>query len=192
MSFDNRTYQDDTFEKVDITESIDSKEFEYCTFKNCNLSNIAITSCKFIECNFTGCDISMSKLTESQFSNVEFRDCKILGVKFNFCNKFLFDVRFYNCILDYSTFPEMKIPKTPFLKCSLKGVDFAGAMLEQAKFNESDLTDTIFESTNLKGADFSSAHNYIIDPRSNLLKNAKFSRDGLSGLLTNLGIKIVD
>lgn len=115
-----------------------------------------------------------------------------MGIQFFRCNKFLFDVTFDSCILDYSSFAEMKIPKTPFRKCSLKGVDFSKATLEQAKFDESNLVETIFSSTNLKGVDFSTAHNYIIDPRDNFLKNAKFSRDGLWGLLTNLGIKIVE
>jgi uncharacterized protein YjbI with pentapeptide repeats len=86
----------------------------------------------------------------------------------------------------------MKIPQTNFTDCNLQSVDFSGAVLEKAKFINCNLENAIFESTNLKNVDFSSAYNFIIDTRLNQIKNAKFSRSNIDGLLINLGIKITD
>lgn len=193
MIFEKNIYEDQLFEKTDSSGlNIDSTEFEECIFKLCDFSKIKITSCKFIQCTFIDCDLSMADLTETQLSDVKFKNCKLMGIHFFRCNKFLFDVGFDTCILDYSSFAEMKIPKTSFSNSNLKGVDFNRTFLEQAHFDGADLNEAIFSGTNLKGADFSTARNYIIDPRDNFLKNAKFSRNGLWGLLTNIGIKIID
>jgi hypothetical protein len=42
----------------------------------------------------------------------------------------------------------------------------------------------------LEKADFRSAFNYTISPSLNRLKKAKFPREGLSGLLSDIGIEI--
>ncbi|MBL4794503.1 MAG: Flp pilus assembly complex ATPase component TadA, partial [Pseudomonadales bacterium] len=43
---------------------------------------------------------------------VQFLDCKLVGFNFNDCNDFLFSVDFENCNLSYSSFFELKLPKT--------------------------------------------------------------------------------
>ena len=48
-----------------------------------------------------------------------------------------------------------------------------------------------FSQTILKNADLSTSYNFIIDPDSNNIKNAKFSVHGLAGLLAKYDIKIV-
>jgi hypothetical protein len=40
----------------------------------------------------------------------------------------------------------------------------------------------------LSSANFVSSYNFTIDPEKNLLRKAKFSLDGLPGLLENYGI----
>ena len=50
---------------------------------------------------------------------------------------------------------------------------------------------TSFNRTNLEKADLSSATNFAIDPENTRIKNAKFSLDGLPGLLGRYQIKIV-
>jgi len=69
-------------------------------------------------------------------------------------------------------------------------VDFAETDLSMAIFKNSDLLNTSFMRTNLEKADFRSAFNYSIDPELNKIKKAKFSSDGLSGLLTKYHIEI--
>ena len=80
--------------------------------------------------------------------------------------------------------------KTNFIDCSIKEVDFAETDLSMAVFKNSDLFNTSFMRTNLEKADFRSAFNYSIDPELTKIKKAKFSSDGLSGLLTKYQIDI--
>jgi hypothetical protein len=50
--------------------------------------------------------------------------------------------------------------------------------------------DRYLKTPNLKKADLRTAYNYHIDPESNKLKKAKFSLQGLPGLLDKYGIDI--
>ena len=49
---------------------------------------------------------------------------------------------------------------------------------------------TIFSNTNLEKADFTSAYHFIIDPRTNRVKNARFSQNGLEGLIACFGVLV--
>lgn len=80
--------------------------------------------------------------------------------------------------------------KTKFEQCSLKGSDFTRADLSDAEFKRCDLAGTIFFGTNLKAADLTSSYSYIIHPDENNIKNARFSLDGLPGLLAKHNIII--
>jgi uncharacterized protein YjbI with pentapeptide repeats len=59
-----------------------------------------------------------------------------------------------------------------------------------ASFSECDLRNAIFENTILEKADFRSAINYTLDPEQNRIKGAKFSLQGLPGLLDRYKISI--
>ena len=80
--------------------------------------------------------------------------------------------------------------KTPFQRCSLKAVDFTEANLTEIKFIDCNLVDALFDRSVLEKADFTSAVNYRIDPNSNQIKKAKFSLEGLPGLLSAYQIEI--
>ena len=62
-------------------------------------------------------------------------------------------------------------------------VDFSLSDLNAAKFEDCDLFQATFFETNLTKADLSSSHNYSIDPENNQIQKARFSLDGLPGLL---------
>lgn len=123
-------------------------------------------------------------------NNISFIDCKILGVKFNLCHDFIFEVCFKNCTLDYSSFEKRKMQKTTFDNSSLKSVDFTNCNLNQSKFLNSDLNEAIFYNTNIQEVDFSSAFNYTIDLSLNNIKKAHFSKKDLAGLLSHYNIII--
>jgi uncharacterized protein YjbI with pentapeptide repeats len=74
--------------------------------------------------------------------------------------------------------------------CQLQEVDFSESDLNEGVFNDCDLTHATFERTNLEKADFRTASNFSIDPENNKLKKAKFSTDGLAGLLTKYQLQI--
>ena len=70
----------------------------------------------------------------------------------------------------------------------MKEVDFTEAELGEASFTGSNLEGAKFERTDLRKADFRGAQNYLIDPRDNKVQKAKFSREGLEGLVKSLGV----
>ena len=183
---------DIVFEKTLLIEqTVNSREFDNCTFKNCDFSNSTFKDCIFIDCIFIGCNLSMTKLPGTSLKTISFRECKLLGIQFNDCDAFLFNVGFSGCAVDYSWFISKKMHKTIFQNCSLKGVNFSNADLTLSDFENSNLEGAIFDGTQLSGADFSMAYNFKIDPEFNPMKNAKFSTNGIPGLLDKYNIKIV-
>jgi len=188
---DAASHENKTFEKVIYSgKEVRNKEFEQCTFKDCDLSDSVFSNNRFTECVFIGCNLSMTKLSGSSLRDVTFKQCKLLGVNFSECEDFLFSVQFEGCILDYASFMKKKMTKTKFIHSSLKQVVFSQANLANSVFDHTDLADAVFNGTELKEADFRTADNYVIDPELNNIKKAKFSLHGVVGLLTKYGIRI--
>jgi uncharacterized protein YjbI with pentapeptide repeats len=180
-----------TFEKITyIGKKINNREFEDCVFKNCDFSNSDFSNNSFMDCEFIECNLSMTQLGGSSLKTVHFKNCKLMGIQFQSCLDFLFSVQFQDCILDYSSFANKKMPKTKFNSCSLKEVTFIGTNLTQSVFGNCNLDNAIFNDTLLAGVDFTTAYNYKIDPEFNPMKKAKFSNQGIAGLLDKYDIKI--
>lgn len=188
---ENTLQVEKTFTAKNFSEkSITAKEFDRCTFVNCDFSSSTIRQSNFMDCLFDSCNFSMAQLHHSGLKNCDFINSKLVGVDFSVCNDFLFSVNFKNCQLDYSTFFQKKMKKTKFIECSLKEVDFSEVELTEAVFISSELMGAIFENTNLVKADLRSAKNYIIDPENNKIKKARFSYPGIIGLLEKYDILI--
>ncbi len=114
----------------------------------------------------------------------------MLGLRFDECKKLLFAVDFEGCQLNHSSFFGIGMRTTRFIDCSLKEVDFVQAQLGAAVFENCDLLGAMFDRTNLEKADLSSARNFSIDPEKNRLRKAKFSPQGLAGLLEKYDLVI--
>lgn len=180
-----------TFEKVVfIDKKVCNREFEDCTFKNCDFSNSDFSNNTFMDCEFIDCNLSMTNLFGTSLKTVGFTNCKLLGIHFQNCTDFLFNVNFQDCVLDYSSFANKKMPKTKFNSCSMKEVTFTGTNLTNALFDNCNLDGAIFNDTQLKEANFVTSYNYKIDPEFNPMKKAKFSTQGIIGLLDKYDIKI--
>jgi uncharacterized protein YjbI with pentapeptide repeats len=132
----------------------------------------------------------MMQLSGTSLKTVLFKNCKLLGIQFQSCADFLFSVSFQDCALDYSSFANKKMPKTKFNSCSMKEVFFIGTNLSNSVFENSNLAGAIFNDTQLTAVDFTTAYNYKIDPEFNPMKKAKFSTQGIVGLLDKYDIKI--
>lgn len=180
-----------TFDKVIAIDSkIQNREFEGCVFTNCDFSNSDFSNNTFMECRFIDCNLSMMQVANTSLQQVSFKNCKLLGIQFQSCTDFLFEVDYTECTLDYASFAYKKMPKTKFVSCSLKEVTFIGTNLTQSTFEHCNLENAIFNETQLAGANFATAYNYKIDPQYNPMKKAKFSTVGILGLLDQYDIKI--
>lgn len=180
-----------TFEKVIVIGgSIRFKEFEGCIFRQCDFSNADLSNNTFLDCEFIDCNLSMLQITQTSLQSVFFKKCKVLGIQFQSCTDFLFQVNFEDCILDFASFANKKMPKTKFVSCSMKDVNFIGSQLTSAVFDQCNLENAIFNETILIGADFTTAVNYKINPEFNPMKKAQFSASGIIGLLEQYDIII--
>lgn len=165
-------------------------EYDNCTFVNCDFSESDISNITFLECEFTDCNFSNVLSKNTSFQEVVFYNCKLLGTKFNDCNDFLLSLQFENCQLNLASFYKLKLKNTSFKDCNLQEVDFTETDLSNSVFNNCDLSRVIFDHTILEKVDFRTATNYVIDPEINRLKKAKFSSDGVIGLLRKYNIEV--
>jgi len=174
-----------TFEQPDQTT-----EYDNCTFENCIFSGFDLSDFSFEECVFKNCDFSNAKINNTAFKTARFEGCKLIGLQFDECNPFLLAFQFIGCQLNLSGFYRVKMKNTFFKECILHEVDFTEAKLTGSTFENCDFTGTMFGNTNLEKVDLTTAFNFIIDPELNQVKGAKFSLQGLPGLLTKYEIKI--
>jgi uncharacterized protein YjbI with pentapeptide repeats len=188
----NKTFiSNKKFEKVDFSQNPIAKgDYESCSFLYCNFSNADISNVNFSECQFTGCNLSMAKTTKTVLRDVKFKDCKILGLSFDNCNEYMFSLYFENSILNLCSFYKREIKKAIFKKCSLQEVDFTESDLSNSVFDDCDLSRAIFKNTILEKANFITSFNYSIDPEINSVKKAKFSKEGIIGLLDKYDIVV--
>lgn len=143
-----------------------------------------------MECSFDYCNLSMAKLNDTSLKDVRFSNCKLLGLNFKDCRTFLLSLDFEDCLLNFASFLLLTLKGIRFRNCQLQEVDFAETDLTGALFDNCDLSGAIFEYSVLKKADFRTAFNYSIDPETNSIKKAKFSRESLAGLLGKYDIEI--
>lgn len=172
------------------SKTIEKGNYEACRFLNCILPNSDLSEVKFIECEFENCDFSSSTLYDTSFNNVFFKDCKLLGLRFENCNSFLFSIDFKRCNLNLSSFFQMNPKSISFRNCNLKEVDFSEANLIETVFENCDLDSAIFKKSNLRKTDFRSSYNFSVDPQINNIQQAKFSLQGLPGLLEKYHLDI--
>lgn len=165
-------------------------EYEDCTFKNCDFSDSDLAEMNFLNCEFTGCNLSMVKLYQASFRDTKFMNCKILGTRFEECNKQTSGLTFINCSINLSSFCKLKLKKTIFRNSQVVESDFTETDLFESIFERSDLSGSVFEHTNLGKVDFRTAFNFSIDPEKNILKKARFSPAGIRGLLGKYDIVI--
>lgn len=183
---------DQTYDKVVLRDDrLTGREFEGCVFRQCDFSGTAFYECSFIDCEFIGCNLSMAQLAGTSLKTVVMRDCKLLGIRFDQCDDFLFAVSFADSTLDYSWFSRKKMPKTVFAHCSLNGVNFENTDLTAAAFDDCNLEEVVFDQTNLTSANLRTSYNIRLDPERNTIKKAHFAAQSLPGLLEKYDIRIV-
>ena len=187
----NNYYSNELFEKVSFTsEQLSKTDFESCTFKNCDFSELHITGSEFLECEFIACNLSNTRFKGSSFKDVHCWQTKLVGVKFFEIDAFLFNMNFTGCQLNFSSFYQLSMQKFQFTECQMQEVDFTEADLQYANFDHCDLIGAIFDATNLQQANFTTAENFRIDIEKNKVQGAAFSKENVVNLLEKYKIII--
>lgn len=181
------------FKSLDFSQMLlDEHSFTDCTFEQCNFTESSWKNGKFCSCVFKDCNISLVKVDGCRFQDVTFQECKIIGIEFFKCDtSFLFSVTLAKSFLKYCNFSNLKMRKTSFAGSQLHHCTFITTNLTEANFSGTDLQETTFHNCDLSKVNFCEALNYIIDPRFNTIKKAKFSFPECIGLLKPLDISIV-
>ncbi len=183
--------QDRKLDKILFAEKFPAPhEFVGCEFSGCHIANTDLSGHEFEDCTFRGCDLSLAIIKNCTFRDVRFEECKMLGLQFHTCNKFLFSASFTRCMVNLSSFYQLNLKNTSFIASSLREVDFSECNLTQARFDECDLADALFDHTNLEKADLRTATNFRIDPDNNRIRKARFSMQGALSLLAKYNIDI--
>jgi uncharacterized protein YjbI with pentapeptide repeats len=180
--FSNQTFQSQT--------ALEPGEYEDCIFADCQLAGINLSSYVFDHCQWVRCDLSNVVVQETAFRNNSFDECKLLGIHFEDVNTFSLSLHFKDCILNYASFFQLKIPGTEFLGCKMEEVNLEEADLRRAVFRDCMLVNSSFSYANLEEADFRTALQFSINPEHCKLKGARFSRHNLEGLLVSCQIRI--
>lgn len=181
---------DKVFHKIRGAEELPGTEFEKCVFRECDFTESDLSEFDFSDCTFEKCRLVMTRLEETGMRDVEFGKCEVRGVDFGLCRKFGFSVTFRECHLSFCSFHDLKIPKTVFAGSAMKECFFSECDLTRADFSGCDLKRTLFDHCKLEKADFRTAYQYTIDPAVNRMQGARFSREGLEGLLSQYGLEI--
>ncbi len=114
----------------------------------------------------------------------------MLGLHFENCNKFALAMNFENCNLSNSCFYETKLQNTIFINVKFHEVDLVCSDFSGSTFENCDFKYSIFDNTIIEKADFRTSFNFYIDPDKNRIKKAKFSLNGVMGLLEKYDIVI--
>ena len=190
-------YYSQRFEGLNLSgQQLDGKEFEACTFLECDLSEATLNRCNFIDCHFIKCNLSVVKINYSKFTDVIFDECKVIGIDWSNASWSNFVVNspltFNQCILNDSSFFGLSLQELILQECKAHTVDFREGDFSEANFSHTDFTGSLFNKTNLRAADFCEASNYDIDITRNKIKQAKFSRFEAINLLNSLEIELFD
>ena len=165
-------------------------DFERCTFIGCDFTQCNYAGVAFIDCSFIGCNFYEAKINYVSFRDVLFTNCNFTGVNFSMCDPLLFNVEFKDCILNYAKFYTLKIKGTLFTDCNLTAADFMNTDLTGVVFDNCNLHKSVFIDAVANKADFTTSYNFSIDPEKNKLSKARFSQEGLKGLLEKYDIVV--
>jgi fluoroquinolone resistance protein len=186
-----KEFENQTFKKINcLDRDLKAISFVHCHFDNCDWTQSNLTGSKFLDCTLHNCNLSLVKLDGCRLQGVNFQNCKFMGVNFGTCDPMFLAMKFIHCLIGTSNFSDLDLKGTAFLNCTIRDTHFTHSNLTEANFEGSDLRGTIFHNSNLTQPNFIGAINYAINPLTNQLKGAKFSKPEVLSLLDHLGIEI--
>ncbi len=197
LTDDAKQYLDQQFKELNVVNTtIEGKVFENCEFLSCNFTQSSFVKCKFNECTFKNCNLSNVDVAKSAFYDVVFEASKMVGINWTKATwpsiKLTCPLKFYQCILNDSSFMGLCLREIAMVECKACDVDFRDADCLEADFTLTDFANSLFNKTNLTKADFTQSSNYNINIYFNEIKKAKFSLPEAVNLLNCLEIELID
>lgn len=190
MIFTQTSYFQEKFTKLTLSDTkVDEIEFEQCQFNDCVFINCRFEHCHFYNTKFINCSLSAVLFTDSRFIDTSFFGSKVIGIDWTRTQS-IQNLIFENCQLNFSNFRQLKLPNSKITSCEAKEVDFNEADLSNSDFHDTDFDQCIFHKSNLTKCNFVGAKNYLIDPKNNSIKKAKFSLPEALTLLQSFDITI--
>jgi len=166
--------------------------YEQCTFKTCAFGSANLSGFQFTECTFEDCDLSNANLMDTSLMDIVFINCKMLGLNFDVCNPLLLQLKFDHCNLSYSSFKNLKLPLTLFLKSNLTEVEFTQTNLSKSIFDNCELWNTVFDNTILEGVRIKECLGLNIDLQNNYVSGMSISPNCVEDLLSQYQISIIN
>lgn len=165
--------------------------FDACTFVRCRFDGTVWKNIRFNDCIFRQCGVLNVQWHGTRLHHTTFTRCKLAGLNFGLLNiSLLFSVRFEDCKLLGCTFPHLEMAKMSFAGNDLEDCLFLEAALRRAVFVNVAFGGSRFRHCCLEGADFSGASDFVLDPRENDVREARFSVDSALELLKGFDIEI--
>lgn len=184
-------FDDQEFKGEAVAEAIvDGALYEYCIFRDGDMSGKDISRCKFVNCDFIEVNLSNIRLNGTRFQECSFQSCKMLGFDLSGINIIGFKASFKSCNISHGVFIGVALKTAGFEDCKFQGADFTDADCTGIGFLSCNFSEAIFDHTNLEKANFTGSYGYVIDPRQNRLKGARFDFSQALGLLEPFGVII--
>lgn len=162
--------------------------FRNCRFDGCDFTQAYLNNSKCIDCTWIRCNMSLVRWDGCRLQGARFEECKIVGANFSKCDPLFFAVGFKKCLLETCNFSDIDLKGTSFAGSTLRETHFSQVKLAHADFHDCTFKGGLFHHTDLTGANFLNASNFSIDPTTNILKKARFSKEEAIALLSYLGI----
>jgi len=145
-----------TFFKLTMIPAFDPKKDRY---ESDTISEIESVEEVYEELDFENCDLSVVKFTKCSFSSLTFIKTKLIGIDWYDTFRFSLTMKCYGCVINYSSFVNVKLKSFVLEECTAHDVDFSEADMHNACCKDTDFQGSIFRRTNLSGADFTGAKN---------------------------------
>ncbi|XXF80011.1 pentapeptide repeat-containing protein [Myxococcaceae bacterium GXIMD 01537] len=185
------SFENETFAAIDLQgRDLGGKEFYRCTFQGAQLQESTWKQARLEACVFSACDLTRAQFSQTALREVRFEGSKLMGIDWSNISRNP-ELAFDGCNLRYSSFVELSLRKTPFLRCAALEVNFFDLDLTESDFAETDLTGSTFRGCTLTKTDFSRAVGAFIDPSINRVKGTLIHVESAVLLAHSLGMRVV-
>jgi uncharacterized protein YjbI with pentapeptide repeats len=175
---------------VEGARSIHGLSFSKCNFINCQFDHSDLSNAVFRNCRFTACRLTVPNLQRARFKGVVFEDCHLGGIDWSASEWVSPGITFMASRLDNCSFYQQKLIGLAMHHCRIENTDFVECDLSKANFDTCTFSAGSFRQCRLSDTDFRTAQAYVVDPRNNQLKGARFRLPEAVSLLEFLGINL--